>query len=78
MALEAAFSERKHIGACVRELRQHVAEHFVMMRARHVTGAIFNVIADHLSHLRIAEARCLVLSVFGKPLRLVSSGGMKL
>ena len=51
------------VEGCVREIRSHVAFNYITLRVRHVLGEFFNLIADHLSHTRIEEARCLVRSV---------------
>ena len=76
MSLEAAFSERALVESCVREIRSHVASNYISLRVRHVLGPIFNEIADHLSHARVEDARCLVRSVFGCEMTLVPCGPM--
>ena len=78
MALESAFSERPMVASCVREVRENVAKWYITLRVRHVLGAVFNEIADHLSHCRVELARCLVRNVFGLEMRLVSCDTMKL
>ena len=35
-----------------------------------VKGTVFNLVADHLSHGRVAQARCIVEREFGVPLRM--------
>ena len=35
-----------------------------------VKGTVFNLVADHLSHGRVAQARCIVEREFGVPLSL--------
>ena len=43
----------------------------VCLRVRHVTGDVFNQIADRLSHNDIPQARCLAVKEFGTPLLLL-------
>ena len=76
ISIKAAFSERALVEGCVREIRSHVAFNYITLRVRHVLGEIFNLIADHLSHTRIEEARCLVRSVFNREMTLVPCAPM--
>ena len=47
--------------------RRISVEYHITLRTRFARGEL-NLIADHLSHLRIDEARCLVRNVFGMDL----------
>ena len=68
--LEAAYSKTESLSPSILEARRCCAHSFITLRVRYINSCL-NTIADHLSHNREAEARCLVREVFGKDLVLV-------
>ena len=71
LALKRAFSDCGLLNGVVREIRTAVAVDFTVLRVRSILGAVFNIIADHLSHDRVEEAVQLAWRQFG--LRMVVS-----
>jgi len=65
--LQAAYSKTASMNPLIAAARRISAEYHITLRTRFARGEL-NEIADHLSHLRIAEARCLVRRVFGMDL----------
>ena len=72
LALSRCYSDSAHMLDGIRHTRRLLAEHFIAVRVISVIGDVFNLVADHLSHNRIEEARCLVREVFQRELVLVS------
>jgi hypothetical protein len=65
MALRRGFSDCGLLNGVVSGIRTAVADEFTVLRVRSVLGAVFNVIADHLSHDRVDIAVRLAWRLFG-------------
>ena len=73
LAIARCFSDSVPMLHDIRCIRRAVAEHFISLRVSSILGAQFNVLADHLSHNRVKEARCLSANVFRRKLVLISA-----
>jgi hypothetical protein len=64
-SLEAGWSKTSPMQALVRLVRERCFVNAIHLRSRHIKGAIFNKIADHLSHNRISGAQCCAREELG-------------
>ena len=76
-ALNTAFSSRPLIMRALRDIRMRVARSRIILRVCHIFGVKFNLVADHLSHNRLAQAQFLAVEEFGFQLFLLPSPGIR-
>jgi hypothetical protein len=67
-SLEAGWSKTTPMHALVRLVRERCFMNSIHLRSRHIKGAIFNKIADHLSHNRVLGAQCCAREELGREL----------
>ena len=72
LALARCYSDSVPMLGGIRTARRQMAKFFICLRVTSITGHVFNLLADHLSHNRVREARCLAQDVFQRELVMVS------
>jgi hypothetical protein len=72
LALSRCFSDSIPMLNGIRAARRIMADNFICIRVTSIIGHVFNLLADHLSHNRVREARCLAQQMFQRELVLVS------
>ena len=73
LAARKAFSPSDAMLDALRDLRAAIGRHHIRLLLRQVKGDVFNIIADHLSHLRVEEAKECARRVFGVDMRIVDA-----
>ena len=72
IGLQAGYSENQTLMDLIGRCRIRFARNHVVLRVNHVKGDRFNLIADHLSHGRVSQAKAQAWKEFGSPLVLVA------
>ena len=69
-ALDCCYSKRPVMMALIVDVMSLCCRYRIVLRMRHVSGVVYNCIADRLSHNDPEQAKCLALIEFGLPLLL--------
>ena len=69
-ALDCCYSKRPAMMEVVVDVMSLCCKYHIVLRMRHVSGVVYNCIADRLSHNDPEQAKCLALIEFKLPLLL--------